>query len=504
VNGEVITKSMYAHTCITQVVDLNTGPAKFAVCRYHVIGMSQKRKRCDDSAEDSTSAMAQDTSCKRRHDSLEDIRHGKIGFCCFRRCTKRSELLSSNEYVEIQAAIPKRGFSRILGACVVTWSDTGSARFHSRCWEDVLKTSRTRSTKKAVYKITAEEKMMIKDAAKTVEYHDSLEDIVKKAKIVAKFILKSQHCIAFTGAGISTAAGIGDYRGKSGKWTEQDREQIVATLQVAASASSPNISLQRMLSDESVSSVTEDGVPYESLRPTYTHEALKKLVEMGLLKHVISQNGDGLHGLSGIPDEKLSELHGNVFIEVCEKCGHRYHRSSYVLDDSASLYYEQLEDTGKADIKKPKHAKQCEKCGLSHRTGRKCEQSGCRGFLKDTIINFGDNLEEQIFSNAEDHAAKSDLCLCLGTTLRVTPACELVESGQKPLRLVICNRQKTGLDAICYSTDKGEQLGVRVFGDCDVLMEKVMKEVLPLSELCMWEGGRDKRLMEYDAFRTSA
>ena len=43
----------------------------------------------------------------------------------------------------------------------------------------------------------------------------------------------------------------------------------------------------------------EEGVAYENLRPTYTHEALSKLVELGHLKHIISQNGDGLHGLSG-------------------------------------------------------------------------------------------------------------------------------------------------------------------------------------------------------------
>ena len=43
----------------------------------------------------------------------------------------------------------------------------------------------------------------------------------------------------------------------------------------------------------------EQGVDYDKLRPTYTHEALWKLVELGHLKHIISQNGDGLHGLSG-------------------------------------------------------------------------------------------------------------------------------------------------------------------------------------------------------------
>ncbi len=49
----------------------------------------------------------------------------------------------------------------------------------------------------------------------------------------------------------------------------------------------------------------EEGVAYEKLRPTYTHEALSKLIELGHIKHVISQNGDGLHGLSGKGDLEL-------------------------------------------------------------------------------------------------------------------------------------------------------------------------------------------------------
>ena len=118
----------------------------------------------------------------------------------------------------------------------------------------------------------------------------------------------------------------------------------------------------------------DGGVPYEELRPTYTHEALCKLVQLGLIKHIISQNGDGLHSLSGIPSTNLSELHGNVFIEKCEKCGTRYERPFYVLDDHASLYYEELNDFGATTVKKPRHAKQCDLCGLCHRTGRKCKR----------------------------------------------------------------------------------------------------------------------------------
>ena len=118
----------------------------------------------------------------------------------------------------------------------------------------------------------------------------------------------------------------------------------------------------------------DDGVPYESLRPTYTHEALQKLISDGYMKHIISQNGDGLHGLSGVQTENLSELHGNVFVEVCEKCKTRYDRPFYVMDDTCSLYFEELEDYGKSSVKKPAHAKKCVRCGLSHRTGRRCEK----------------------------------------------------------------------------------------------------------------------------------
>ena len=77
---------------------------------------------------------------------------------------------------------------------------------------------------------------------------------------------------------------------------------------------------------------------------------------------------------SGIPQDKISELHGNVFLEICEKCGARYERPFYVMDDHASLYFEELADNGETDIIKPKHAKECKKCGLCHRTGRRCEK----------------------------------------------------------------------------------------------------------------------------------
>lgn len=58
-------------------------------------------------------------------------------------------------------------------------------------------------------------------------------------------------------------------------------------------------------------------------RPSYTHLALKALVDAGLVKAVISQNTDGLHARSGVPLDRLLELHGNSYQAVCWKCGYR-------------------------------------------------------------------------------------------------------------------------------------------------------------------------------------
>lgn len=113
-----------------------------------------------------------------------------------------------------------------------------------------------------------------------------------------------------------------------------------------------------------------------------------ELQRRGILKCLVSQNCDGLHLRSGMNPAYLAELHGNMNLEKCSKCG-----AKYLRDFDATLGL------------------------LNHATGRKCDKPECRGPLKDSIINFGENLPGEELEKAFLHAEKADLCLALGNTL---------------------------------------------------------------------------------------
>ena len=104
-----------------------------------------------------------------------------------------------------------------------------------------------------------------------------------------------------------------------------------------------------------------------------------------ILKCVISQNCDGLHLRSGLDPNHLAELHGNINLEKCSKCGARYLR-----DYDAAIGF------------------------INHYTGRKCDKPECGGRLADSIINFGENLPADQLEKAFIHAKNADLCLVLG------------------------------------------------------------------------------------------
>ncbi|XP_058219943.1 NAD-dependent protein deacetylase SRT1-like isoform X3 [Rhododendron vialii] len=236
------------------------------------------------------------------------------------------------------------------------------------------------------------EKLSYREDVGTVgmsEIFDPPDALQQKIEQLAMMIHKSKHLVVFTGAGISTSCGIPDFRGPKGIWTLQREGK----------------------------GVPEASLPFDRAMPSITHVALVELEKAGILKFVISQNVDSLHLRSGIPREKLAELHGNSFMEICPKC-----RAEYLRDFEV------------------------ETIGLKE-TSRRCSDVNCGAKLKDTVLDWEDALPPKEMNAAERHCRMADIVLCLGTSLQITPACNL---PLKCLRLggkiVIVNLQQTPKD----------------------------------------------------------
>ena len=238
------------------------------------------------------------------------------------------------------------------------------------------------------------------------EYFDTPEELQQKVQTLAMMIMSSEHFVSFTGAGISTAAGIPDFR--SGANT------VLAT-GAGAWEKAANIQKARKAGTLKHAPAKKGTVrtAMQKAYPTKCHMAMAELMEKGLLKHIISQNVDGLHRRSGIPADNLSEVHGNTNLEVCMKCGQEYMRDFRVRTARGTK---------------------------EHKTGRKCDNPKCKGDLKDTIINFGENLNENILNRGFAHGAQADLMLAMGSSLRVTPAANMASAtAEKGGQLVIVN-----------------------------------------------------------------
>lgn len=219
----------------------------------------------------------------------------------------------------------------------------------------------------------------------------------------AELVAKAERIAVLTGAGISTASGIPDFRGPQGVWTKNPAAQAMFDIDEYVASREVRVEAWKF----------RLAAPVWTAEPNAGHRALVSLEHQGRLTGLATQNIDGLHQKAG--SLVVHELHGTVWFVDCLECAHR------IPMDHVLPRLESGEDDPA-----------CELCG---------------GVLKSTTVSFGQSLDQKVLDAAATATRSADLFLAIGTSLQVYPAaglCDLALNAGIPL--VILNAQPTPYD----------------------------------------------------------
>jgi NAD-dependent deacetylase len=219
-----------------------------------------------------------------------------------------------------------------------------------------------------------------------------------------ELIGQANRIVAFSGAGISTEAGIPDFRSEGGLWDDAELMERMSARGFHRDPAGFYQASMRLM----------PGV--QNAQPTAAHRVLADLEARGKLYAVITQNIDGLHQAAG--SRTVYEVHGTFRTGHCLDCDARYEMAPF---------YEQL-DRGK--IAKP----QCAQCNSP---------------IRPDVVLFGDLLPLDVWEGATAAVSRCDLILVLGSSLVVYPAAELPQMALAAgAKLIIVNREETDFDRL--------------------------------------------------------
>lgn len=220
----------------------------------------------------------------------------------------------------------------------------------------------------------------------------------EKIQKLQEIIDNSNHIVFFTGAGVSTASGIPDFRSTDGLYNQKYQfppEEIL----------SHHFFKQHT---EEFFRFYRDKMLYPDVKPSFVHQYIASLEKRHKNVTVITQNIDGLHQLAG--STNVLELHGSVLRNTCMQC-----HTKYSLDEILKM------DT----------VPHCPKCN---------------GIIKPDVVLYEEGLDENILNQSLHALQTADTCIVLGTSLVVYPAAGLLRyfGGDK---LVLINRDQTSYDS---------------------------------------------------------
>ncbi|PWY92935.1 NAD-dependent deacetylase sirtuin-2 [Aspergillus heteromorphus CBS 117.55] len=260
---------------------------------------------------------------------------------------------------------------------------------------------------------------------------------------VAKYIKQRsvQRVVVMVGAGISTSAGIPDFRSPDTglysnlAYLDLPEPEDVFDIGFFRENPRPFYALARELAPG-------------QFRPTIAHSFIKLLYDEGLLMKHFTQNIDCLERLAGVPGDMIVEAHGSFATQHCIDCKAEY-----------------PDDLMKAAVAKEE---------VPH-----CLQ--CQGLVKPDIVFFGEALPADFFENRE-LPEQADLCIIMGTSLTVQPFASLPGLVREGVPRVLINMERVG--GLGSRPDD-----VLVLGDCDTGVRKLARALGWEQQLeAMWEA----------------
>jgi NAD-dependent deacetylase len=244
---------------------------------------------------------------------------------------------------------------------------------------------------------------------------------------LVRILRDANKLLIFTGAGISTASGIPDFRGPGGVWT---RRRPVTWQEFLSSHEARVAHWEYKL---------EGWTAFRDARPNPAHHAVVELERADKVLLVVTQNIDGLHQLAGTAPERLVELHGTNRRIECIRCGKRFEPDP-VFDE--------------------------------FRLTRQPPRCACGGWLKPATISFGQPLRPEDLDRAYAGAEECDAVVALGSSLSVYPAADVpLTAARRGVPYAIVNRGPTEHDGLPVVT-------ARVEGDVSVLFPEAVRAAL--------------------------
>ena len=264
--------------------------------------------------------------------------------------------------------------------------------------------------------------------------------------------LETHHRIfVLTGAGISTASGIPDYRDESGQWKHQ------RPMEISEFTARPE-ARQRYWSRSVVG-----WQKFFPAHPNSAHRALAQLEALGKTALTVTQNVDGLHQQAG--SQKVIELHGTLFSTGCLDCGFsmpraRMQQQLLEINPVLGQLTANIAPDGDAQLR-----------NFDHRQIEVPDCPECGGILKPDVVFFGENVPIERVDCCFEALATADAMLVVGSSLMVYSGFRFARKAhQLGLPIVAINLGKTRAD---------ELLDLKLEQDCADLLPGVINRIQP-------------------------